>query len=82
MFVYEPRTEVLVLETATDIFELGEVVPIPALPVTLRVVPTYSALATPTPPAVIIDPVEVLVESVVRLELIPAAKGMRTDVVV
>jgi hypothetical protein len=54
----------------------------PRVPATLAFVPTYSALAIPTPPAVMIDPVEVLEESVVRLELIPAANGMRAVVVV
>jgi hypothetical protein len=48
----------------------------------LAVVPTYKALATPIPPAVMIDPVVVLDESVARLELIPAANGIRTVVVV
>jgi hypothetical protein len=59
---------------------LGEVVD--KTPAILAVVPTYSALATPTPPAVMIDPVDVLDESVARLELIPAANGMRAVVVV
>jgi hypothetical protein len=53
-----------------------------ATPVTFNVVPINTALAIPTPPAVIIEPVEVLVESVAELELIPAAKGMRAVVVV
>jgi hypothetical protein len=52
------------------------------VPAILAVVPTYSALAIPTPPAVMIDPVVVLVESVVRLELIPCANGMRAVAVV
>jgi hypothetical protein len=51
-------------------------------PAKLDVVPTYSALAIPTPPAVMIEPVEMLDESVARLELIPAANGMRAVVVV
>jgi hypothetical protein len=59
---------------------LGEVVD--KTPAILAVVPTNSALATPTPPAVMIEPDVVLVESVTRLELIPAAKGMRAVVVV
>jgi hypothetical protein len=50
-------------------------------PATLAVVPTNSALAIPAPPAVMIDPEVVPVESVTRVELIPAAKGMRTVVV-
>jgi hypothetical protein len=53
-----------------------------ATPVTPKVVPTFSALVIPTPPAVRIDPVVVLVESVVNVELIPAANGMRAVVVV
>jgi hypothetical protein len=59
---------------------LGEVVD--KTPATLAVVPTNSALAIPTPPAVMIEPDVVFVESVVRLELIPAANGIRTVVVV
>ena len=51
-------------------------------PATLAVVPTYSALAMPTPPAVIIDPDVVFVASVTNVELIPNAKGIRAVVVV
>jgi hypothetical protein len=51
-------------------------------PAILAVVPTYRALAIPTPPAVIIDPVETLEESVTKVEEIPAANGMRAVVVV
>jgi hypothetical protein len=51
-------------------------------PAKLAVVPTYRALAIPTPPAVIIDPVVVLEESVTKVEEIPAANGMRAVVVV
>jgi hypothetical protein len=53
-----------------------------AAPAKFDVVPTYSALAIPTPPAVMIDPVVVLDESVVNVEEIPAANGMRAVVVV
>ena len=41
------------------------------------VVPTNNAFATPMPPAVMIDPVVVLVASVTRLLLMPAANGIR-----
>ena len=51
-------------------------------PATLAVVPTNSALAIPAPPAVMIDPVETLVESVTNVELIPAANGIRAVVAV
>jgi hypothetical protein len=51
-------------------------------PATLAVVPTNRALAIPAPPAVIIDPEVVPVESVTKVELIPAANGMRVVVVV
>ena len=51
-------------------------------PATLAVVPTYSALAMPTPPAVIIDPDVVFVASVTNVELMPNAKGIRAVVVV
>jgi hypothetical protein len=51
-------------------------------PAILAVVPTYRALAIPTPPAVIIDPVVVLEESVTKVEEIPAANGMRAVAVV
>jgi hypothetical protein len=53
-----------------------------ATPVTPKVVPTLSALAIPTPPAVMIEPVVVLVESVTSVELIPAANGIRAVVAV
>jgi hypothetical protein len=53
-----------------------------AAPAKFDVVPTYNALAIPTPPAVIIDPVVMLDESVTRLELIPCANGIRTVVAV
>jgi hypothetical protein len=53
-----------------------------ATPVTLAVVPTNKALAIPTPPAVMIEPVETLEESVVRLEVNPWAKVIRAVVVV
>ena len=51
-------------------------------PAMLVVVPTNNALAMPTPPAVIIEPVAVFVASVVRLELMPCANGIRTVVAV
>jgi hypothetical protein len=44
--------------------------------------PTHNALATPTPPAVIIEPEPVPVESVVRDESMPAANGIRAVVAV
>ena len=53
-----------------------------AAPAKLDVVPTNKALAIPTPPAVMIEPVVVLVASVTRLELMPCAKGIRAVVVV
>ena len=53
-----------------------------AAPAMLEVVPTNNALAIPTPPAVMIEPVVVLVESVARLELMPCANGIRTVVAV
>jgi hypothetical protein len=59
---------------------LGEVVD--KTPAILAVVPTYSALATPTPPAVMIDPVVVLEESVVSVDVMPCANGMRAVAVV
>ena len=52
------------------------------MPPKLAVVPTYRALAIPTPPAVMIEPVVVLVESVTRLELMPRANGIRAVVAV
>ena len=51
-------------------------------PAMLAVVPTNNALAIPTPPAVIIEPVAVFVASVARLELMPCANGIRTVVAV
>jgi hypothetical protein len=51
-------------------------------PAILAVVPTNKALAIPTPPAVMIEPVETLEESVVRLEVNPWAKVIRAVVVV
>jgi len=51
-------------------------------PATLAVVPTYKALAIPAPPAVMIEPVETLEESVTRLEVRPWAKVIRAVVVV
>ena len=51
-------------------------------PATFKVVPTNNAFATPTPPAVMTEPVVVLVESVTRLLLMPAANGMRWVVTV
>ena len=53
-----------------------------AAPAKLANVPTYRALAIPTPPAVIIEPVVVLEASVTRVELMPCAKGMRAVAVV
>ena len=51
-------------------------------PVTVAVVPTNNALAIPTPPEVMMDPVPTEVLSVVSVEDIPAIKGMREVVVV
>ena len=45
-------------------------------PATFKVVPTNNALAMPTPPAVMIEPVVVFVASVTRLLLMPAANGI------
>jgi len=59
---------------------LGEVVD--KTPAILAVVPTNNALATPTPPAVMIEPVETLEESVTNVEEIPAANGIRAVVAV
>lgn len=64
--------------TALDAVKPDKVV----VPAILAVVPTYSALAMPTPPAVIIDPDVVFVASVTNVELIPNAKGIRAVVVV
>ena len=44
--------------------------------------PTYRFLAMPAPPAVMIEPVETLEESVTRLEVMPWAKVIRAVVVV
>jgi hypothetical protein len=44
--------------------------------------PTYRFLAIPTPPAVMIEPVETLEESVVKLDVNPWAKVIRAVVVV
>jgi hypothetical protein len=52
------------------------------VPAILANPPTHNALATPTPPAVKIEPVVVFVASVVRLELMPCANGIRTVVAV
>jgi hypothetical protein len=51
-------------------------------PVTFKVVPTYNAFAMPTPPAVMIEPVVVLVASVTRLLLMPCANGILAVAVV
>ena len=51
-------------------------------PATFKVVPTYNAFAIPTPPAVMIEPVVVLVASVTRLLLMPAANGILAVAVV
>jgi hypothetical protein len=51
-------------------------------PVTFKVVPTNKALAIPTPPAVMIDPVLVDVLSVVRLDVTPCANVILAVVVV
>ena len=45
-------------------------------PATFKVVPTYNAFAMPAPPAVMIEPVVVLVASVTRLLLMPYANGI------
>jgi hypothetical protein len=41
------------------------------VPAIFAVVPTYNAFAIPTPPAVMIEPVVVLVASVTKLLLMP-----------
>ena len=46
------------------------------VPAIFAVVPTNNAFAMPTPPAVMIEPVVVLVASVTRLLLMPAANGI------
>ena len=51
-------------------------------PVTFKVVPTYNAFAIPTPPAVMIEPVVVLVASVTKLLLMPCANGILAVAVV
>ena len=56
----------------------GKAVDSVTAPVTFKVVPTNSAFAIPTPPAVMTEPVVVLVESVTKLLLMPAAKGILT----
>ena len=48
----------------------------------VAVPPTNKPLVIPTPPAVKIEPVEPLVVSVARLELMPCANGIRTVVAV
>ena len=53
-----------------------------AAPAKLANVPTYRALAIPTPPAVMIEPVDTLDASVTNVELIPWAKGIRAVAVV
>jgi hypothetical protein len=52
------------------------------LALNVAVPPTKRLLVIPTPPAVKIEPVEPLVVSVVRLELMPCANGIRTVVAV
>jgi hypothetical protein len=51
-------------------------------PAKFAVVPTNNALAIPTPPAVMIDPVLVEVLSVVRLDVTPCANVILAVVVV
>jgi hypothetical protein len=58
------------------------VTPNVVVPAIFAVVPTNNAFATPTPPAVMIEPVAVLVASVTRLLLMPAANGILAVVVV
>jgi hypothetical protein len=67
---------------ATGSALVNESVLIVAVPAMLAKPPTHSALAIPTPPAVMIEPVVVLVASVARLELMPCANGIRAVVVV
>ena len=52
------------------------------VPAIFAVVPTNNALAIPTPPAVMIEPVVVFVASVTRLLLMPAANGILAVAVV
>jgi hypothetical protein len=52
------------------------------VPAKLLVVPTNRAFCVDIPPAVMIEPVVLDVASVVRVELMPCAKGTRTVVVV
>ena len=52
------------------------------VPAIFAVVPTYNAFAMPTPPAVMIEPVVVLVASVTRLLLMPCANGILAVAVV
>lgn len=62
---------------------LNVAVPVtPKFPAIFTFVPTYNALAMPTPPAVMIEPDPVLVESVARVELMPCANGIRAVVAV
>lgn len=53
-----------------------------ALALNVAVPPTNKPLVIPTPPAVKIEPVEPLVESVARVELMPWANGIRAVVAV
>ena len=53
-----------------------------AAPATFISPPIHAALVTPKPPEVSRDPVEMLVASVTRVELIPAANVIRAVVVV
>ena len=53
-----------------------------ALALNVAVPPTNKPLVIPTPPAVKIEPVEPLVVSVARLELMPCANGIRAVVAV
>ena len=46
------------------------------VPAIFAVVPTYNAFAMPMPPAVMIEPVVVLVASVTKLLLMPCANGI------
>lgn len=53
-----------------------------AAPATFISPPIQAALVTPRPPEVSRDPVEMLVASVARVELTPAANGIKAVVVV
>jgi hypothetical protein len=75
--VVVPVTDRLVATKLGTFAPLVEIVP-----ATFRLPPTYALLAMPTPPAVMIEPVMVEVESVARLELMPKANGIRAVVVV